>query len=47
MGGNCASKYISTTLPRTETTVPRFELLVMFFMFDLVDPLLEQVSFQG
>ena len=30
MGGNCESNWISTTLPRTEITVPRFERLVNF-----------------
>src|ERR1039458_2605518 len=38
MGGKCASNLISTTLPRTETTAPRFEGLVLFFMFALADP---------
>src|ERR1039458_3648020 len=32
MGGSCASKRMSTTLPRTATTTPRFEELVLFSM---------------
>src|ERR1700722_7304486 len=33
MAGKCESKWISMTLPRTETTVPRFDGLLLFFMF--------------
>jgi len=29
---------MSMTLPRTETTTPRFDQLILFFMFDLDDP---------
>src|ERR1017187_2913898 len=35
MGGKCASNRISTTLPRTETTAPRFEGLGLFSMIAL------------
>ena len=37
MGGNWLSNRMSTTLPRTETTAPRFEGLVLFFIFALAD----------
>jgi hypothetical protein len=32
MGGKWSSNRISTTLPRTETTAPRFEWLVFWFI---------------
>src|SRR5580658_10088933 len=33
MAGKCESNWISMTLPRTETTAPRFDGLLSFFMF--------------
>src|ERR1700685_897270 len=33
MPGKCSSNLISTTLPRTETTAPRFERVVVFVMY--------------
>src|SRR5664279_2523588 len=38
MGGKSVSNRISTTLPRTATTAPRFEGLAVFFMFALAGP---------
>src|ERR1035437_8974918 len=32
IGGKCSSNRISTTLPRTETTAPKFDNLVLFSM---------------
>ena len=38
IGGKCSRNHISTTLPRTEATTPRFDKLVLFAMFASTDP---------
>ena len=43
MGGKRPSNRISTTLPRTEMTVPRFEELGLLFIFPAVFSLLTTI----